>query len=43
MPPRIYLPTHPEARLSDSEKEALIQGLVLSLGIHEEGEEEEHD
>ncbi len=43
MPPRIYLPTHPEARLSDSEKEALIQGLVLSLGIHEEGEGEEHD
>lgn len=41
MPPRIYLPTHPEARLSTSEKEALIQGLVLSLGIHEE--EEEHD
>lgn len=43
MPPRIYLPTHPQARLSASEKEALIQGLVLSLGINEEGEGKEHD
>jgi hypothetical protein len=27
MPPFVYLPTHPEARLSDSEKRQLIDGL----------------
>ena len=27
MPPWFYLPLHPEARLSDAEKEALAQGL----------------
>ena len=27
MPLPIYLPLHPEARLSDAEKTALIQGL----------------
>ncbi|GIW35300.1 heme-binding domain-containing protein [Meiothermus sp.] len=43
MPPRVYLLTHPEARLSLSEKEALIQGLVLSLGINALEENEEHD
>jgi hypothetical protein len=33
MPPRIYLLTHPEARLTDAEKQQLIDGLIASL-IH---------
>ena len=32
MPPRTYLPTHPEARLSPLEREALAAGLQASLG-----------
>lgn len=32
MPMPIYLITHPEARLSDAEKGALIQGLVNTFG-----------
>ena len=31
MPPRIYLLTHPEARLTDSQKQQLIDGLIASL------------
>ena len=31
MPPRIYLLTHPEARLTDAEKQQLIDGLIASL------------
>jgi hypothetical protein len=31
MPPQIYLPLHLEARLSDAEKHALIDGLKASL------------
>ena len=31
MPPRIYLLTHPEARLNDAEKQQLIDGLIASL------------
>jgi hypothetical protein len=31
MPPRIYLITHPEARLTDAEKQQLIDGLLASL------------
>jgi len=31
MPPLTYYPTHPEARLSNSEKQQLIQGLQNSL------------
>jgi len=31
MPPRIYLLTHPEARLTDAEKQQLIAGLIASL------------
>ena len=31
MPPRIYLVTHPEARLTDAEKQQLIDGLIASL------------
>lgn len=32
MPMWIYLPTHPEARLSDAEKQALIAGLEATFG-----------
>jgi mono/diheme cytochrome c family protein len=32
MPPLFYLPTHPEAWLSNSEKRELIQGLVNTFG-----------
>jgi hypothetical protein len=32
MPPWFYLPMHPAARLSDSEKQALIAGAEKSLG-----------
>jgi hypothetical protein len=31
MPPAVYLPMHPSARLTAAEKQALIQGLRLSL------------
>lgn len=32
MPPWFYLPAHPEARLSDAERDALIAGLVATFG-----------
>jgi mono/diheme cytochrome c family protein len=32
MPLPIYLPTHPEARLTDAEKQALIAGLEATIG-----------
>jgi len=32
MPMWIYLPTHPDARLSDADKQALIQGLEATFG-----------
>lgn len=32
MPPWFYLPMHPRARLSDAEKQALIEGAGKSLG-----------
>jgi hypothetical protein len=32
MPLWIYLPTHPEARLTDAEKQALINGLEATVG-----------
>ncbi|CCF84689.1 heme-binding domain-containing protein [Nitrolancea hollandica] len=32
MPPGIYLPTHPDARLSPAERQALIQGLTATFG-----------
>jgi hypothetical protein len=31
MPPQIFLLTHPEARLTDAEKQQLIDGLIASL------------
>ncbi|UFS62577.1 heme-binding domain-containing protein [Sulfurimonas sp. HSL-3221] len=32
MPPAVYLPTHPEARLTPEEKTALIAGLKATFG-----------
>jgi len=32
MPPAQYFPTHPEARLSASEKQELINGLIATFG-----------
>ena len=37
MPPWFYLPTHPEARLTDPERQALIRGLVDTFGDEKEG------
>ena len=39
MPMWIYLPAHPEARLTDAEKQALINGLEATMG----GKSKEHD
>ena len=39
MPPWFYLPTHPEARLTDAEKQALIAGLEATVGTKAEGGE----
>jgi len=36
MPPWFYLPAHPEARLTDSEKQELIRGFVATFGDEEE-------
>ena len=36
MPPWFYLPAHPEARLTDAEKQALIRGLVETFGEEKE-------
>jgi len=36
MPPLVYLPTHPEAWLSDDEKSQLIAGLKATFGEEEE-------
>lgn len=47
MPPRSYLPLHPEASLSRPEKEALAQGLALTAGGSwspgMDGDEDEED
>jgi hypothetical protein len=32
MPPWFYLPAHPEAKLSDAEKQELLRGLVATFG-----------
>jgi hypothetical protein len=42
MPLKSYLLLHPEARLDDAERAALIRGLEATFGT-ESGEEEEHD
>jgi len=41
MPPWFYLPAHPEARLSDEEREELLAGLVATFG--EEGADHTND
>ncbi len=41
MPPWFYLPTHPEARLTDAEKQALIAGLEATIGAKGEGHGED--
>lgn len=38
MPPRYYLPLHPEANLSASDRRSLAQGLATTLGVGLEGE-----
>jgi hypothetical protein len=46
MPPRFYLLTHPDARLTDAELAALADGLAATFGEEsesEEGEGEEDD
>jgi mono/diheme cytochrome c family protein len=43
MPPWFYLPLHPEAQLSDAEREALIAGLVATFGEEQSDDEEESD
>lgn len=42
MPPWFYLPAHPEARLSDSERAELLAGLVATFG-EDEGDASDHD
>jgi hypothetical protein len=45
MPPRVYLLTHPDARLGEAETQALIDGLRATLGADEQtdGRNEEDD
>lgn len=40
MPLWFYLPTHPEAKLSDAQKKELISGLEKTFGIEEAKKEE---
>ncbi len=37
MPPWFYLPVHPEARLTEAERQAFIRGLVDTFGDEKEG------
>ncbi|MCA9836062.1 MAG: heme-binding domain-containing protein [Trueperaceae bacterium] len=41
MPLKIYLPTHPEARLTNEERDQLIQGLINTIGGEVKGQERE--
>jgi hypothetical protein len=43
MPLPIYLPTHPEARLSADEKQALIQGFQNTFGLSQKAKEKDRD
>ena len=43
MPPWFYLPLHPEARLSQADREALVSGLLATFGGEAEGAEDEED
>lgn len=45
MPPWFYLPAHPEAHLSESEKTALIEGLLATFdqgGDQDDGHDHDH-
>jgi hypothetical protein len=43
MPPWFYLPPHPEAKLTPSEKDELVKGLVATFGEEKKkGEKEAH-
>jgi hypothetical protein len=42
MPPWFYLPMHPEARLTDAEKAALMAGFGKMPGFEDTGEHEDH-
>jgi mono/diheme cytochrome c family protein len=43
MPPWFYLPAHPEARLSEREREQLVAGLVATFGDETADEAHSHD
>lgn len=43
MPPWLYLSAHPEARLSDGEREELIAGLVTTFGKKDAEHPHDHD
>ncbi|RMF19064.1 MAG: cytochrome C [Candidatus Dadabacteria bacterium] len=44
MPPWFYLPLHPEARLGDADRQALLTGLEATFGTDEgEGGTHDHD
>jgi hypothetical protein len=43
MPPRIYLPPHPEANLTAQEKETLIAGLIATFGGERGGDRGDND
>ncbi len=42
MPPWFYLPMHPNARLSDPEKQVLIAGAEKTLGPQAGPEDRDH-
>ncbi len=42
MPPFIYLPAHPEAKLNAAEKQELVSGLVATFG-EKNGSEKDKD
>ena len=41
MPPWFYLPAHPEAKLTPSEKDELVKGLVATFGEEKKKDEKE--
>jgi hypothetical protein len=43
MPPRSYLLTHPDARLTDTELAALADGLAATLGTESDSGNEEEE
>jgi mono/diheme cytochrome c family protein len=43
MPPWFYLPLHAEARLTDTERDELVAGLVATFGDEEKEDDEEEE